>query len=74
MQNETKRTCICRFQKTSGILSGLTGTVSTKIGQMRHSESFRSIEEKMGSAIDNVRVRIITVFFYIYLLLIIIYY
>lgn len=44
----------CRYQKTSGILSGITESVTSKIGQMRHSESF----QKMGSAIENVKVSI----------------
>ncbi|XP_044729715.1 uncharacterized protein LOC123293064 [Chrysoperla carnea] len=42
------------YQKTSGILSGITESVTSKIGQMRHSESF----QKMGSAIENVKTKV----------------
>lgn len=43
-------------EKTSSIFGGITGGISSKLGQMRNSESFRSIEEKMGSAYENVKV------------------
>lgn len=45
-----------RYQKTSSVIGGITGSISTKIGQMRHSESFKSIEEKVGTAYENVKV------------------
>jgi hypothetical protein len=44
------------YQKTTSIIGGITGNITNKIGQMRHSESFRSIEEKVGSAYENVKV------------------
>lgn len=44
------------YQKTSTIIGGITGNITNKFGQMRHSESFRSIEEKVGSAYENVKV------------------
>ncbi|XP_037968802.2 tumor protein D52 isoform X3 [Plutella xylostella] len=43
-------------EKTTSILGGFTAGVSTKLGQMRNSESFRSIEERVGSAYENVKV------------------
>ncbi|XP_030765300.1 tumor protein D54 isoform X2 [Sitophilus oryzae] len=43
------------YQKTTSILGGITGNISNKLGQMRHSESFRSFEEKVGSAYENVK-------------------
>lgn len=42
-------------EKTTSILGGITAGVSTKIGQMRNSESFRSIEERVGTAYENVK-------------------
>ncbi|XP_063616565.1 tumor protein D52 isoform X2 [Cydia splendana] len=42
-------------EKTTSILGGITAGVSTKLGQMRNSESFRSIEERVGSAYENVK-------------------
>ncbi|XP_073957269.1 tumor protein D54 isoform X1 [Choristoneura fumiferana] len=42
-------------EKTTSILGGFTAGVSTKLGQMRNSESFRSIEERVGSAYENVK-------------------
>lgn len=44
------------YQKTTSLIGGITGNITNKIGQMRHSESFRSIEEKVGSAYENVKV------------------
>lgn len=46
----------CRYQKTTSVIGGLAGNISTKIGQMRHSDSFKSFEEKVGSAYENVKV------------------
>ncbi|XP_075974119.1 tumor protein D53 isoform X4 [Anticarsia gemmatalis] len=42
-------------EKTTSILGGITAGVSSKIGQMRNSESFRSIEERVGTAYENVK-------------------
>ncbi|XP_053619672.1 uncharacterized protein LOC128680488 isoform X2 [Plodia interpunctella] len=42
-------------EKTTSILGGITAGVSSKLGQMRNSESFRSIEERVGSAYENVK-------------------
>lgn len=57
----------CRYQKTESVvkataestrtlLGGLTGGFTHKIGQLKNSESFRSLEEKVGSAYENVKV------------------
>ncbi|XP_075974111.1 uncharacterized protein LOC142975243 isoform X3 [Anticarsia gemmatalis] len=45
-------------EKTTSILGGITAGVSSKIGQMRNSESFRSIEERVGTAYENVKIRV----------------
>ncbi|KAM3967818.1 tumor protein D53 homolog isoform 2-T2 [Aphomia sociella] len=42
-------------EKTTSILGGITAGVSSKLGQMRNSDSFRSIEERVGSAYENVK-------------------
>ncbi|XP_021194017.2 uncharacterized protein LOC110378904 isoform X2 [Helicoverpa armigera] len=42
-------------EKTTSILGGITAGMTTKIGQMRNSESFRSIEERVGTAYENVK-------------------
>lgn len=44
------------YQKTTSLIGGITGNITNKLGQMRHSESFRSIEEKVESAYENVKV------------------
>lgn len=44
------------YQKTTSLIGGITGGITNKIGQMRHSESFKSFEEKVGSAYENVKV------------------
>uniref|UniRef100_A0A6M2DXB5 Putative tumor protein d52 family n=1 Tax=Xenopsylla cheopis TaxID=163159 RepID=A0A6M2DXB5_XENCH len=45
-------------EKTTSLLGGLTGGLTSKIGQMRNSESFKSLEEKMGSAYENVKTKV----------------
>lgn len=43
-------------EKTTSIFGGFASGISSKLGQMKNSESFRSIEEKVGSAYENVKV------------------
>lgn len=43
-------------EKTTSILGGFGVGFSSKIGQLKNSESFRSFEEKMGTAYENVKV------------------
>jgi hypothetical protein len=40
------------------MLGGLTGGISSKLSQMKNSESFKSFEEKMGSAYENVKTKV----------------
>lgn len=47
---------MCSYQKTTSLIGGITGNITNKLGQMRHSESFKSFEEKVGSAYENVKV------------------
>ncbi|KAJ1531731.1 hypothetical protein ONE63_000394 [Megalurothrips usitatus] len=44
-------------EKTTSILGGLGSGITMKLGQLKNSESFRSLEEKVGSAYENVKVR-----------------
>lgn len=44
-------------EKTSSIFGGITGGLSSKFSQMKNSDSFRNLEEKVGSAYDNVKVK-----------------
>ncbi|KAK9869911.1 hypothetical protein WA026_003627 [Henosepilachna vigintioctopunctata] len=43
------------YQKTTSLFGGITSNISNKLGQMKQSDSFRSIEEKVGSAYENVK-------------------
>lgn len=43
-------------EKTSSLFSGITGGFTSKISQMKNSESFKSFEERVGSAYENVKV------------------
>ncbi|PNF26602.1 hypothetical protein B7P43_G11354 [Cryptotermes secundus] len=47
-------------EKTTSILGGFGSSVSTKLGQLKNSESFRSLEEKVGSAYENVKTKVVT--------------
>ncbi|XP_046597654.1 uncharacterized protein LOC107221819 [Neodiprion lecontei] len=46
-------------EKTSSILGGFGSGISMKLGQMRNSESFRSLEERVGSAYENVKTKVV---------------
>lgn len=46
------------YQKTTSLIGGITGGISNKLGQIRHSESFKSIEEKASTAIENVKIKV----------------
>lgn len=43
-------------EKTTSIFGGLTSGISSKLSQMKKSDSYRSIEERVGSAYENVKV------------------
>ncbi|KAL0268907.1 UNVERIFIED_CONTAM: hypothetical protein PYX00_010688 [Menopon gallinae] len=45
-------------ESTRSLLGGLTGGFTQKIGQLKNSESFRSFEEKVGSAYENVKTKV----------------
>ena len=45
-------------EKTGTMFGGFTAGLSAKIGALKESETFRSIEEKVGVAYTNVKVRI----------------
>ncbi|KAG8229958.1 hypothetical protein J437_LFUL008531 [Ladona fulva] len=45
-------------EKTSHLLGGIGSNLTQKLGQLKNSESFRSFEEKMGSAYENVKTKI----------------
>ncbi|EEB20364.1 Tumor protein D52, putative [Pediculus humanus corporis] len=44
-------------ESTRSLIGGLTEGFTQKIGQLKNSESFRSLEEKMGSAYENVKTK-----------------
>ncbi|EZA54807.1 Tumor protein D54 [Ooceraea biroi] len=45
-------------EKTSSILGGFGSGISMKLGQMRNSDSFRSLEERVGSACENIKTKV----------------
>lgn len=45
-------------EKTTSILGGFTSGISSKLSQMKKSDSYRSIEERVGSAYENVKVKV----------------
>lgn len=47
-------------EKTSNLFGGIAVGVSSKFSQMKNSESFKSFEEKMGSAYENVKTKVST--------------
>lgn len=46
-------------EKTSSILGGFGSGLSMKLGQMRNSDSFRSLEERVGSAYENMKTKVV---------------
>ncbi|XP_046672173.1 tumor protein D54 isoform X3 [Homalodisca vitripennis] len=47
-------------EKTTSILGGLGSGLTSKIGALKNSESFRSFEDKIGSAYENVKTKVTT--------------
>ncbi|XP_055379504.1 tumor protein D54 isoform X3 [Condylostylus longicornis] len=47
-------------EKTSSIFGGITSGISSKFSQIKNSESMRSIEDKVGSAYENVKTKVST--------------
>ncbi|XP_063699718.1 tumor protein D52 isoform X2 [Culicoides brevitarsis] len=47
-------------EKTSSLFSGITGGFTSKISQMKNSESFKSFEERVGNAYENVKTKVST--------------
>lgn len=47
-------------EKTTSILGGLTSGFTSKLSQMKKSDSYRSIEERVGSAYENVKTKVST--------------
>lgn len=45
-------------EKTSSIFGGLTSGISSKFAQIKNSDSMRSLEDKMGSAYENVKTKV----------------
>lgn len=43
-------------EKTTSIFGGLTSGISSKITQMKKSDSYRTLEEKVDSAYNTVKV------------------
>lgn len=43
-------------EKTTSLFGGISSGFTSKLGQLKNSESFRSLEEKVGSAYENVKV------------------
>lgn len=53
---KTESVCKQAAGLTTSILGGFGSGITMKIGQMRNSDSFRSLEERVGSAYENVKV------------------
>ncbi|XP_071442030.1 tumor protein D52 isoform X2 [Hetaerina americana] len=44
-------------EKTTSILGGIGSNLTNKLGQLKNSDSFRSFEERVGSAYENVKTK-----------------
>lgn len=44
--------------KTTSVLGGITSKMTQKISEMKQSDSFRSFEERVGSAYENVKSKV----------------
>lgn len=47
-------------EKTSSIFGGITSGISSKFSQIKNSDSMRSLEDKMGTAYENVKTKVST--------------
>ncbi|KAK0085730.1 hypothetical protein PV325_004515 [Microctonus aethiopoides] len=56
---KTESVCKQAAGLTTSILGGFGSGITMKIGQMRNSDSFRSLEERVGSAYENVKTKVV---------------
>ncbi|XP_057330019.1 uncharacterized protein LOC130670613 isoform X1 [Microplitis mediator] len=55
---KTESVCKQAAGMTQSFLGGFGSGISMKLGQMRNSDSFRSLEERVGSAYENVKTKV----------------
>lgn len=48
-------------EKTSSIFGGITSGLSSRLSQMKKSDSYKTLEEKVGSAYENVKVNFVQI-------------
>jgi hypothetical protein len=46
-------------EKTSSLFGGLGGRLASKLGDVKSSNAFKSFEERVGTTIGSVKVRIV---------------
>lgn len=51
-------------EKTTSFLGGIGTGLSAKIGAVKNSDTFRSMEERVGSVYTNVKVSFLASFFF----------
>ncbi|XP_011634338.1 uncharacterized protein LOC105425311 isoform X2 [Pogonomyrmex barbatus] len=59
MYQKTESVLKSTAEKTTSILGGFGSGISMKLGQMRNSDSFRSLEERVGSACENIKTKVV---------------
>ncbi|CAD6227461.1 GSCOCG00001146001-RA-CDS [Cotesia congregata] len=55
---KTESVCKQAAGMTQSFLGGFGSGITMKLGQMRNSDSFRSLEERVGSAYENVKTKV----------------
>lgn len=45
-------------ERTTSLIGGFGSGLTSKLGALKNSESFKSLEEKVGSAYENVKVSV----------------
>ncbi|XP_057372220.1 tumor protein D54-like [Daphnia carinata] len=60
MYQKTETALKTTAEKTTTFLGGITGGLSAKIGAVKNSDTFRSMEERVGSVYTNVKSKVVT--------------
>lgn len=60
MYQKTETVMKTTAEKTTSFLGGISTSLSAKIGAVKNSDTFRSMEERVGSVYTNVRSKVVT--------------
>jgi len=60
MYQKTETVMKTTAEKTTSFLGGISTSLSAKLGAVKNSDTFRSMEERVGSVYTNVKSKVVT--------------